>query len=66
LTRAKDRADAQAPITVQPHSPLELVQQLFVKLGARQVMVVDARGAFRGVVDKKRWLAFLGEIEAEH
>lgn len=50
---------------MQPHSTLELVQQLFVKLGARQVMVVDRSGGFRGVVDKKRWLAFLAEIEHE-
>ena len=33
----------QAPITVQTHSPLELVQQLFVKLGARQLLVTDGR-----------------------
>jgi chloride channel 3/4/5 len=48
---------------VQIQSPLELVQQLFVKLGARQVMVTDARGVFRGVVTKKAWLAFLKELE---
>jgi chloride channel 3/4/5 len=55
----------QAPITVQIHSPLELVQQLFVKLGARQLLVVDARGVFRGIVTKKAWLNFLAELEEE-
>lgn len=55
----------QAPITVQPHSPLELVQQLFVKLGARQLLVVDNRGVFRGIITKKRWLGFLAELESD-
>jgi chloride channel 3/4/5 len=51
---------------VQTHSPLELVQQLFVKLGARQIIVTDTRGVFRGLVTKKAWLAFLAELENEH
>ena len=34
----------QAPLTVTSHSPLELVQQLFVKLGARYVVVVNSDG----------------------
>lgn len=53
----------QAPITVQTHSSLELVQQLFVKLGARQILVTDFKGIFRGVITKKAWLSFLSEIE---
>jgi hypothetical protein len=56
---------SQAPITVQIQSPLELVQQLFVKLGARQLLVVDARGVYRGMVTKKSWLRFLDELDAE-
>ena len=55
----------QAPILVQTHSPLELVQQLFVKLGARQVLVVDSKGIYRGMVTKKMWLTFLSELEDE-
>ena len=35
---------AQAPLTVQSNSPLELVQQLFTKLGARYVVVTDTDG----------------------
>lgn len=34
----------QAPMTVQAHAPLEVVQQLFVKLGARYIVVVNADG----------------------
>jgi chloride channel 3/4/5 len=41
------------------------VQQLFVKLGARQLLVVDARGVYRGMVTKKSWLRFLDELDAE-
>lgn len=34
----------QAPLTVQSNAPLELVQEFFVKLGARYVVVTDANG----------------------
>jgi chloride channel 3/4/5 len=34
----------QAPLTISINSPLELVQQFFVKLGARYVVVTDAAG----------------------
>ncbi|THH03952.1 hypothetical protein EW146_g10307, partial [Bondarzewia mesenterica] len=53
----------QAPLTVQVNSPLEVVQQFFVKLGARYVVVLDSDGYYEGVIDKKIWLAFLGELE---
>ncbi|GBE80600.1 hypothetical protein SCP_0303150 [Sparassis crispa] len=53
----------QAPLTVQSNSPLELVQQFFTKLGARYVVVMDTDGYYEGVIDKKAWLAFLGELE---
>ncbi|KAK0212563.1 chloride channel [Desarmillaria ectypa] len=53
----------QAPLTVQSNSPLEMVHQLFVKLGARYVVVTDVDGYFEGVIDKKTWLAFLSELE---
>ncbi|WWD19024.1 hypothetical protein CI109_103482 [Kwoniella shandongensis] len=59
LSRYIDRA----PITVQIHSPLELVQQLFVKLGVRQILVTNARGVFQGVITKKEWLNFLTGLE---
>ncbi|KAH9858448.1 chloride channel [Lenzites betulinus] len=53
----------QAPLTVQDKSPLELVQQLFTKLGSRYVVVTDTDGHYEGVIDKKTWLAFLDELE---
>ena len=34
----------QAPLTISINSPLELVQQFFVKLGARYVVVTDPNG----------------------
>ena len=34
----------QAPLTISVNSPLELVQQFFVKLGARYVVITDANG----------------------
>ncbi|WVQ81895.1 hypothetical protein IAT38_004022 [Cryptococcus sp. DSM 104549] len=55
----------QAPITVQIHSPLELVQQLFVKLGVRQIIVTNSRGVFQGIITKKAWLNFLNELEGD-
>ncbi|WVQ99955.1 hypothetical protein IAU59_007098 [Kwoniella sp. CBS 9459] len=61
LSRYIDRA----PITVQIHSPLELVQQLFVKLGVRQIIVTNSRGVFQGMVTKKSWLKFLRELEED-
>ncbi|GMK55767.1 hypothetical protein CspeluHIS016_0208230 [Cutaneotrichosporon spelunceum] len=53
----------RAPITVQAYSPLELVQQMFVKLGARQILVTDSRGTYRGALYKKQWIAFLDDLE---
>lgn len=34
----------QAPLTVQSNSPLEMIHQFFVKLGARYVVVTDTEG----------------------
>ncbi|KAG2043481.1 chloride channel [Suillus americanus] len=53
----------QAPLTIQSNSPLELLHQFFVKLGARYVIVTDTDGDYEGVIDKKTWLAFLSELE---
>ncbi|KIJ67825.1 hypothetical protein HYDPIDRAFT_107337 [Hydnomerulius pinastri MD-312] len=53
----------EAPLTIQSNSPLELLHQFFVKLGARYVVVTDTDGNYEGVIDKKTWLAFLSELE---
>ncbi|KAF8264176.1 chloride channel [Lactarius quietus] len=55
----------RAPLTVNINSPLELVQQFFVKLGARYVVVTDADGYYEGVIDKNGWLAFLNELDSK-
>ncbi|PWN86989.1 hypothetical protein FA10DRAFT_269605 [Acaromyces ingoldii] len=49
----------RAPVTVSLASPLELVQQMFVKLGVKYLVVLHDDGSIKGVVFKKRWLAFL-------
>jgi len=54
----------QAPLTVQVHSPLELVQQMFVKLGARYMIVTRSDGSYVGLLSKKTWLEFLSEVQA--
>lgn len=53
----------QAPLLIALNSPLELVHQFFVKLGARYVVVTDSDGLYEGIIDKKTWLAFLNELE---
>ncbi|KAG9009352.1 hypothetical protein FRB94_012169 [Tulasnella sp. JGI-2019a] len=53
----------RAPLTVQPHAPMEMVQQMFVKLGARYVIVTDSNGQYQGIINKVSWIAFLGELE---
>ncbi|KAI0084872.1 chloride channel [Irpex rosettiformis] len=53
----------RAPLTVQSNSPLELVQQLFTKLGSRYVVVTDTDGLYEGVIDKKTWLTFLSKLD---
>lgn len=53
----------QAPLMIQSNSPLELLHQFFVKLGARYVIVTDTDGDYEGVINKKTWLAFLSELE---
>ncbi|KAF9475768.1 clc channel [Pholiota conissans] len=53
----------QAPLTLANNSPMELVHQIFVKLGARYVVITDPDGLYEGVIDKKTWLAFLSDLE---
>ncbi|KAF9227313.1 hypothetical protein BS17DRAFT_800360 [Gyrodon lividus] len=53
----------EAPLTIQSNSPLELLHRFFVKLGAQYVVVTDTDGNYEGVIDKKRWLAFLSKLD---
>jgi chloride channel 3/4/5 len=53
----------RAPITLTTCSPLELVHQMFVKLGVRYLIALNADGTLNGVIFKKRWLAFLHTLD---
>ncbi|KAF5354712.1 hypothetical protein D9756_005341 [Leucocoprinus leucothites] len=53
----------QAPLTISSNSPMELLHQFFVKLGARYVVITDSEGLYEGAIDKKTWLAFLSHLE---
>ncbi|KAJ3504402.1 hypothetical protein NLJ89_g7954 [Agrocybe chaxingu] len=53
----------QAPLTMANNSPLELIHQVFVKLGVRYIVVTDTDGLYEGVIDKKTWLGFLSDLE---
>jgi chloride channel 3/4/5 len=44
----------KAPLTITTSSPLELVHQMFVKLGVRYLVVLNTDGSFRGLIFKKR------------
>jgi len=53
----------QAPLTMQSNSPMEMLHQFFVKLGAKYVIITDCDGYYEGLIDKKTWLAFLSDLE---
>ncbi|GAA6035182.1 hypothetical protein JCM8097_006407 [Rhodosporidiobolus ruineniae] len=57
-----------APIVVNVRSPMELVHEMFIKLGIRYVIVVDERGIYLGSLDKLRYLRYCQWLEkrAEH
>jgi len=53
----------KAPITMANNSPMEFLHQIFVKLGARYAIITDTDGLYEGIIDKKTWLAFLGQLD---
>ncbi|BGP36814.1 hypothetical protein JCM10449v2_000716 [Rhodotorula kratochvilovae] len=53
----------QAPLTISERSPMELLHEMFVKLGIRYAIVVDERGLYRGVIEKNRYLHYLRWLE---
>lgn len=82
LTDADTCSSWQAPLSVPSCASLELVQQFFVKLGARYILILNADGYCaclyfcvgysiigdfsildEGIIEKKRWVGFLGELE---
>jgi chloride channel 3/4/5 len=52
----------QAPLSVPLNASMEVVLELFIKLGVRYLCVVD-NGHYVGVIHKKRLLAYLHEFE---
>ncbi|GAA5922545.1 chloride channel protein [Sporobolomyces koalae] len=55
-----------APIVVNSRSPMELLHEMFSKLGVRYLVVVDERGLYRGVIEKNRYLVYLRWLEKRH
>ncbi|KAG5513580.1 hypothetical protein PMAC_001012 [Pneumocystis sp. 'macacae'] len=51
-----------APISLNKNAPMELVYELFSKLGLRYLCILDGSD-FIGVVHKKRFVRYLKEIE---
>lgn len=52
----------QAPLTVSINASMELVLELFVKLGVRYLCVNHRNGMFVGVIDKKILLMYLRDL----
>ncbi|GAA5834523.1 hypothetical protein JCM9279_004343 [Rhodotorula babjevae] len=53
----------QAPLTINARSPMELLHEMFVKLGIRYAVAVDERGLYLGVIEKNRYLHYLRWLE---
>lgn len=55
-------SDFQAPVSLDIHSPVDLVYQCFVKLGLRYLCVLQD-GQYAGLVHKKTFVKFVKEHE---
>ncbi|KAI8344822.1 chloride channel [Chlamydoabsidia padenii] len=55
----------QAPLTINQNASMELLMELFIKLGARYVCVTHSDGHFLGIIHKRRLLAYLKSIEGD-
>ncbi|KAJ3104014.1 hypothetical protein HK100_004114 [Physocladia obscura] len=51
----------QAPLSVSSRASMDLVVELFMKVGCKVVCVTDVGGRFEGVLTKKRVIAWLSE-----
>ncbi|GAA5832914.1 hypothetical protein JCM11251_000528 [Rhodosporidiobolus azoricus] len=52
-----------APLTVSVRSPMELLHEMFIKLGVRHLIITDERGLYLGSLEKNRYLAYLRYLE---
>ncbi|KAF7731740.1 hypothetical protein EC973_008254 [Apophysomyces ossiformis] len=55
----------QAPLTINQNASMELLMEIFIKLGARYVCVTHSNGRFLGIIHKRRLLAYLKDLD-EH
>ncbi|KAI8394188.1 chloride channel [Radiomyces spectabilis] len=55
----------QAPLTINQHASMELLMEMFIKLGARYVCVTQSNGRFLGIIHKRRLLAYLKELDED-
>ncbi|KAJ3301190.1 hypothetical protein HDU76_005809 [Blyttiomyces sp. JEL0837] len=53
----------QAPLSVTAGTSMELVTELFVKLGVKTLCVIEKDGTFVGLIHKKRLLSWFAESE---
>ena len=53
-----------SPVALDIHSPMDLVYQVFVKLGLRYVCVLN-EGRYAGLVHKKTFVKYIKELEAQ-
>ncbi|KAF1991118.1 voltage-gated protein/chloride channel-like protein [Aulographum hederae CBS 113979] len=68
--RQEDRTDFTpyidpAPVSLEIHSPMDLVYECFVKLGLRYICVLRD-GRFAGLVHKKAFVKYCKELEEKH
>ncbi|ORX49047.1 hypothetical protein DM01DRAFT_1338223 [Hesseltinella vesiculosa] len=55
----------KAPLTINQNASMELLMEMFVKLGCRYVCVTHSNGHYVGIIHKRRLLAYLKNLE-EH
>ncbi|CDH57436.1 clc channel [Lichtheimia corymbifera JMRC:FSU:9682] len=55
----------QAPLTLSPNASMELLMEMFTKLGARYVCLVGNDGQYLGIVHKRTLIAYLKELEED-
>lgn len=53
----------QAPLTINQNASMELLMELFTKLGARYVCLISSHGRYLGIIHKRTLLAYLKELE---
>lgn len=48
-----------APVTVSNKTPMEVIHEIFVRLGVRYLVVQSHNGIYLGIIEKSRWLRYL-------